>query len=393
MNTAVNLLDQIAIVLPDFDIWTAKVQLGDDDIKLGDGGELPPKEFATRGQKYLVNRAELRPFTKLKTATRRICLKHGMPFMNGFAVPLDRIDMVSAALDGVKTEMDDEVKKFLSRYDQVVDAWEAEWESKDPCYARAIREGKLPKKVVEKKLGFDYQLFQVSGANQAQHEKINSMASGLSSDLMDEVVAEASDFFDKNLKDKESIKPASKKVLVRLHDKVRGLSFLDSRFNAVLDLLDKAMNGFAAAGGKEVKGENFYRIMAVVLVLASHNKIQSYVDNAINISEMTQDFWGSSSDSQNMPLAFTEEDSSTSSNVSATAERSKPSPSKIKDLIPDDDELDKFFDSLDDSEGEEEGEGSEQFFDEGDIEEFEVYSEPKADFEFDETPKAANSYF
>lgn len=392
MNTAVNLLDQIAIVLPDFDIWTAKVQLGDDDIKLGDGGELPPKEFATRGQKYLVNRAELRPFTKLKTATRRICLKHGMPFMNGFAVPLDRIDMVSAALDGVKTEMDDEVKKFLSRYDQVVDAWEAEWESKDPCYARAIREGKLPKKVVEKKLGFDYQLFQVSGANQAQHEKINSMASGLSSDLMDEVVSEASDFFDKNLKDKESIKPASKKVLVRLHDKVRGLSFLDSRFSAVLDLLDKAMNGFAAAGGKEVKGENFYRIMAVVLVLASHNKIQSYVGNAINISEMTQDFWGSSSDSQNMPLAFTE-DSSTSSNVSATAEQSKPSLSKIKDLIPDDDELDKFFDSLDDSDSEEEDEASEQFFHDQDIEEFEVFNEPKDDFEFDETAKAANSYF
>jgi hypothetical protein len=393
MNTAVNLLEQIAIVLPDFDIWTAKVQLGDDDIKLGDGGELPPKEFATRGQKYLVNRAELRPFTKLKTATRRICLKYGMPFMNGFAVPLDRIDIVSAALEDVKTEMDDEVRKFLSRYDQVVDAWEAEWASKDPCYARAIREGKLPKKAVEKKLGFDYQLFQVAGANQAQHEKINSMASSLSTDLMDEVVAEASDFFDKNLKDKESIMPASKKVLARLHDKVRGLSFLDSRFNAVLDLLDKAMNGFAAAGGKEVKGENFYRIMAVVLVLASHNKIQGYVDNAINLSEMTQDFWGRSSDSQNMSLVFTEESSSAASHVLPSSVPAKPSPSNIKDLIPDDDELDKFFSSLDDTSSEEEDEFGESSSHEENIEEFEVFSEPKDNFVFDETPKAANAYF
>ena len=99
MTKSVNHLDQLAILQIDFDIWSGQVKLDDPDIKLGVGGEIPPKQLVDLGRKNVIDKAHLKPFNRLKTSARRLCLRHGMPFMNGFAVPLDRIDEISAGLE------------------------------------------------------------------------------------------------------------------------------------------------------------------------------------------------------------------------------------------------------------------------------------------------------
>lgn len=244
MTAPVNHLEQLAILQIDFDIWSGQVKLDDPDLKLGIGGELPPKELVDLGRKYVINKEHLRPFNRLKTHARRLCLAYGMPFMNGFAVPLDKIDTISKDLDTVSTEMADLKAHFLVNYDKWID----DWERKNPDYAQAIRAGALPKAVVQKRIGFDYQVFQVNPVNEAQSKKLNTMAAGLAGELMDEIVMEANNFFHSSLKGKESCQANTQKTLKRIRDKVDGLSFLDSSFLSVIDLLDKTIAGYAGAG-------------------------------------------------------------------------------------------------------------------------------------------------
>lgn len=326
--TQISHLDRLAILQVDFDIWSGQTKLDDPDVKLGVGGELPPKEFASLGQKYLIDKEHLRPFHRLKTEARRLCLAIGMPFMNGFAVPLDKVDGVCGELDKIADEMSNLKVDFLSSYPRYVN----EWETKNPDYADAIRAGSLPLEVVDKRIGFDYQVFQVNPVNDAQSKKLNSMASGLSDVLMDEIIEEANKFFHSNLKGRETVGTATKKTLKRLLDKVEGLSFLDSRFLKVVELLNKTLDGYVGFG-KVVFGEQFYKILSATLILSSRDKINEYAAGTINIgvmSVLSRDFTISSS-----------------STVSDTMDLFDDQPVQdnqlMPDELPDDDDIDAFF--------------------------------------------------
>jgi len=329
MTTPVNHLKQLAILQIDFDIWSGQVKLDDPDLKLGVGGELPPKQLVDLGRKYVINKEHLRPFNRLKTKARRLCLTHGMPFMNGFAVPLDKVDKISTDLDCIADEMHDLKQHFLMHYDQ----WINEWETNNSGYSKAIRAGALPKAVVEKRIGFDYQVFQVNPVNEVQSNKLNTMASGLADELMDEIVEEANNFFHNSLKGKESCQVNTQKTLKRLCDKVDGLSFLDSRFLSVVELLNTTINGYANAG-KRVQGEQFFRVLSATLILSSRDKIRDYASGDICVSEMTSNFMLDSSES-------TESEETEAADSVANVEqinRDLPEAS-----LPDEDDIDQFF--------------------------------------------------
>lgn len=324
-------LDRLAILQVDFDIWSGQTKLDDPDVKIGVGGELPPKEFASLGQKFLIDKKHLLPFNRLKTEARRLCLAIGMPFMNGFAVPLDKIDGVCAELDKIAQEMDSLKVDFVDKYPQYVN----EWLIKNPDYADAIREGTLPKEVVENRIGFDYQVFQVNPVNDAQSKKLNSMASGLSDVLMDEIVDEANKFFHSNLKGRDTVGTTTKKTLKRLLDKVEGLSFLDSRFLKVVELLNNTLNGYVGFG-KVVHGEPFYKILSATLILSSKDKINEYAEGTINIGPV-------GATSHGFSIAST----SVASNTLDLFDDQPIQDNQVMPVsLPDDDDIDAFFSSF-----------------------------------------------
>lgn len=331
MTTEVNHLDQLAILQIDFDIWSGQVKLDDPDIKLGIGGQIPPKELVDLGRKNVIDKAHLRPFNRIKTSARRLCLSRGMPFMNGFAVPIDQVDDICNELNKIAVEMNDLKANFVAGYDN----WVQEWEQKNPDYAEAIRAGKLSKTVVEKRIGFDFQVFQVNPVNDEQAKKLNGMASGLAEELLDEIIIEADGFYQKNLKGKEECQTSTQKTLIRICEKVDGLSFLDSRFLSVVELLQKTINGYPSSG-KVVQGEQYFRILSAALILSSKTKIQEYAVGTVDIDQMAKSYMVVDENDKQQSLIselaqetnqFVSDDNANSLNLS----------------LPDDDELDMFF--------------------------------------------------
>ncbi|MFC1337418.1 MAG: DUF3150 domain-containing protein [gamma proteobacterium symbiont of Clathrolucina costata] len=337
MTAPVNHLEQLAILQIDFDIWSGQVKLDDPDLKLGVGGELPPKELVELGRKYVINKAHLKPFNRLKTKARRLCLSRGMSFMNGFAVPIQTIDQISAELDKIADEMNDLKANFLANYDQWID----EWETKNPEYAQAIRAGALPKAVVTKRIGFDYQVFQVNPVNEIQSKKLNTMAAGLAGELMSEIVDEANSFFHSSLKGKESCQSNTQKTLKRICDKVDGLSFLDSRFLSVVELLNKTISGYAGYG-KVVDGEQFYRILSATLILSSPDKIKDYAEGTVDLDVMANSFMSDSSDDMSIEQHENVSDD-TPNQKHDNVVPLELAETSVPDELPDEDDIDMFF--------------------------------------------------
>jgi len=280
MTTSVNHLDKLAIVQLDFHLWCGKVKLDDPDIKLGDGGELPPKTIADLGNKKIIDPKHLTPFSRLKSAARRLCLTKGMSFMNGFAIPVNDVDEIIVELNKMSHEMNTLKTKFMNNYDQYIQDWLQE----NAEYVDIISKGVLPASIVKNKLSFNFSIFQVDPVNPLEATKLEGMATGLVDDLMKEIMKESDAFFHSNLKGGDSCSPNSKKSLIRIRDKVDGLSFLDSKFLSVVKLLDEAVLSYPVSG--RLIGEPFYKVLSASLILSSQDKFNDYASGAVDLDDV-----------------------------------------------------------------------------------------------------------
>ena len=104
---ASNHLNRLSLLQIGFNIWSSQAKLNDNKEKQND--------FTLNGLIELINPMHLRSFNRLKPKARRLCLAHGMPFLGGFAIPLEREDTVISELEVIEKETR-KVRKIFSSF-------------------------------------------------------------------------------------------------------------------------------------------------------------------------------------------------------------------------------------------------------------------------------------
>ncbi|WP_256896242.1 DUF3150 domain-containing protein [Vibrio alginolyticus] len=280
-------LENLCVINADFDIWSGQTRLSASDFKLGAGGEIPPEKVAQLGSKKICDPAKLKGFHRLKTETRRFLLSYGMPFMNGYAVPVAKTDEICAKLDKIDVEVQQLKHEFVTGYNNAVD----EWCRENPEYETAIRAGALSREEVEKRIGFEYQVFMVQPTQDEQSaHRLNRKVEELGDDLIAEVVNDANDFYNKRLAGKMHVATATGATLKNLRDKVDGLSFLNSAFTPLVSLLDQTLAGYEkhGAGKRNIEGMFFFQIMAAVLIMCDRQRIQEYAGGSLSVDDVAK---------------------------------------------------------------------------------------------------------
>lgn len=286
MNNTVKHLDSLCVIHVDFDIWSGQTRLSPADFKLGVGGEIPSDKVAQLGSKKICDPAKLKGFGRLKTETRRLLLRYGMPFMNGFAVPASRAEFICKALNKIQQEFEQLKRIFINGYHDAVEEWVIE----NPEYEAAIRAGTLPRSTVEKRIGFEYQVFMIQPTgDDATGKSLTKKVEGLAGDLLDEVVDEAGKFFSKNLSGRQECGTGTRATLRNLRDKIDGLSFLNSSFVPLVGLLDQTLRGYQQhAEGRIIRAPFFYQVVAATLIMSDRKRIEEYVNGVVTVESMAQ---------------------------------------------------------------------------------------------------------
>ncbi len=299
------IIEQLCLVDFDFDLWSGKSKLDKKDIKLGNGGELPPEELASLGLKNLINPARLRPFVNLRARAERLCEQHGTGFLGGYAIPEKSADKVLEGLKEIKAEFDKSLSLFLLHYPKAVE----EWVGSAKEYSEAVLSAALSITEVKQRFAFDFWSYKLNPVLQEEADKINSMAEGLGPKIISEVIEEAQEFFAKrlaqlNINDpsSEGLGQKSKSILIGLRNKLEGLRFLDSRFMPIVELLDTAISAYGKSG--TVQGKNLYIVFSAILTLSSENSINSYINGQIDVEfDADTRFWASQSTQENTLVA------------------------------------------------------------------------------------------
>lgn len=287
MTKKINHLEQLCVIQVDFDIWSGQTRLSPEDFKIGTGGEIPPDKIAQLGTKKICDPAKLKGFHRLKSETRRTLLRYGMPFMNGYAVPLSRCDELAQKLDLVEAEFKVLKADFIKGYNTAID----EWCGENPEYAGALRSGALPLETVEKRIGFEYQVITVGPvASDGVSERLERKVNGLGDELIADLTEEADKFYSERLAGRDKCGITTRMTLSNMRDKLDGLSFLNGKIAPLVQLLDETIEGYTKyAVGREVHAPFFHQVVAAVLILSSKNAIERYLAGVLTVQGFATD--------------------------------------------------------------------------------------------------------
>jgi len=241
------ILDQLAIIKIEATLWSGRKQLRPEDLILGDGSRLPPRDLASLGSKRIADPRDIQVFARLKKEGERCCQKVGSRLIGGYAIPESRLDAVVQQLDLIRQRFEAARFDFLSRYDQAI----LDWANQHPDFKDVIRRSVDPVTKVASLLDFDYVVFRLKPAD-ALDQSLERKLKALPKILMGEVALEARTFAAESLIGKSVVTRRVVAPLRRIRDKIKGLAFLDGSLQGWVDALDELLDRLPHRG--EIRG-------------------------------------------------------------------------------------------------------------------------------------------
>ena len=157
-NADPSLIGRIVVIVPAFRQWSGTRAMKEQDYRVGQAGQLPPKEVSrSLGLKAIIYTKTLSVCDRLKHRAEAILESCGVRYLSGWAIPESQADEVIRLLDDVVAEYENEKSSFLSRYDSLVD----EWAKAHPAFEREILDSKLDVNSVAEKISAGYEPFRL----------------------------------------------------------------------------------------------------------------------------------------------------------------------------------------------------------------------------------------
>jgi hypothetical protein len=280
-NLSINELNEHTMLIHlEFHMISGRKKLQEEDLNLPADVKLPPETVASLGTKKFIDPEKINEFTRIKEKAKRECLKYGVRFLGGYAVPKTKVDEVLAEVDVCINDFKDKKNDFINNYENIINQWCAanpEWET-------IFRQAVTPKAKVEMSFGADYSVYQVQPS--ANYEaRINQKTSSLGDTLFDEIAKETEYFIDQSLKVKqgknakrfrngnEGVTQRALSPIKRIREKLEGLAFINgNEIFPVIKHIDNTLNKLPSKG--RINDQDFNNLVSLAITLSSKENIK-----------------------------------------------------------------------------------------------------------------------
>lgn len=280
-STAKQVLQDVIAVNLHFSIWTGRKMLEENDLSLN--GEAPPREVINLGSKHTTDPKALKVFHTLKRQAERLCLRVGIPFLGGYAIPTHKADDVAKELAKIIAKFEAEKNAYLLKHDSTQD----EWISKFPNYEQILRKALTPTEDVKSRINANFSMFQVQSAE----HKVQSTSTGLDNQVENLTGTLDSDILKSANKLLVSLTGAIQpnQVNVRglrdLREKVEGLAFLNGRFSTLVSKIKETEAAMPLTGKLSQDETNL--LSGLLFRMSDENKLQTLM-SSMNEPEPTK---------------------------------------------------------------------------------------------------------
>lgn len=262
------ILDQTICVNLDVHIWQGRRSLKATDLQnIG----LPPEELASLGSKKVADPGDLKIFSTLKRKAERICSKKSVRFLKGYATSLEVATELEKKLASIQREFEQAKVDFLSQYDQKV----SDWVNQFPEWKDKLEIAIVPKQVVEKRFGFDFQLYQIK-PSQESVSGLGKVASGLGGQLFREIAKDAIEIHERSIHGQDKV---SRKVVTgsinTLLTKLDTLEYMSPKCRPLINTVNTLLKGLPGTGS--IEGIHLIAVRAVIDLLSDEEKMMQVV--------------------------------------------------------------------------------------------------------------------
>lgn len=268
-----NKLDKAICINLEVSIWQGRRVLHVEDLRVS-SSSLPPAELATLGSKKIIDPEDIKIFNTLKKKAERICANKSVRFLGGYATSKDSIQEIVSKLDVIKHSFEQAKLDFLSSYEKKI----ADWIDQFPEWKDVLENAVIPKGVVENRICFEYQVFQIQPANDIDGEispaGISKATDGLSDQLFKEISKDAEAIWDRSIRSRDKVSLKVISPIRKLVEKLSTLSFLDSRVINVIEVTNNALAKLPKVGPLE--GQELLALIGIVDILSSKDKMCSF---------------------------------------------------------------------------------------------------------------------
>lgn len=239
-------LDNMVALSLNFSIWTGQKMLPNTNIS-ANNKELPSDLFKL-GLKHTSDPEALKVFTTLKRRAERACLKVGIPFLGGYAIPAKAADGLAIILSDIKKEYDDHKQKYLAIHESI----QQDWISSYPEYSDVLEKALTPVEVVEKRIKANFTMFKVSSPDNITtsadvdtglEEEVEALSNSLDEDIL-----KSANHLAESLSKAMNPNRANVNGLKRLREKVEGLAFLNGKYNKLIQVIKSHEDMMPVAG-------------------------------------------------------------------------------------------------------------------------------------------------
>lgn len=217
------------------------------------------------GKIQLIDSEKLAPFTRFRTRAQTILTSHGIRYMSAVGVPNEMHKQAIAEIKEAQSEFETYKRTFLYNYDKWVD----EFANANPDIKQLILRHKKDIKVIERSLGFEYNVFKIAATEDSDEARnqLDKTTKGLGDTLFIEISAIAK----KAMKDvsREKRKHFSPKIHGTFNimlKKMRGLSFLDGSILPLCQAVESCLDTLPKEG--RIADNAFITAMGVLTTLS-----------------------------------------------------------------------------------------------------------------------------
>lgn len=268
MNNSINVLKDVIAIHLNFSTWTGRKILESTDIALQ--GETPPKEIINLGSKHTTDPTALKVFNTLKRRAERTCLRVGIPFMGGYAIPVKDANEVALELKKIVVKYNDVEKvKYLAKHESI----QNEWMDKFPDYTNILMKALTPVNDVEQRIHASFSMFQLQSAASAVTSidvGLNKQINSMSDSLDGEILKGSKALLDSLTK---AIQPSQKNVksLKQLRDKVEGLAFLNGKYSQLVRKIADVEKEMPLVG--KLSNDDVNKLSGLLYRMSDENKL------------------------------------------------------------------------------------------------------------------------
>jgi hypothetical protein len=299
-----DVLSQLICLRLEYHGMRGQQRLRREDLVNVDASQIPPKQLASLGSKWIIDPKELRKLYVPIERADDICRRNAMKVMDViYAFGESKYREIRPKVDECVAEFELVRASFANRIDDI----QEKWKDANPEWKHIIAKASITSEDVLKRFTFVPHLFEIGTLTGDLAAGTNQVRNTLGATLFREIAELAEEVYRDSFEGRLEVTRRALRGILAAESKLESLSFIDSRIAPVLTRIRESLAALPKNG--PIAGNDLNAVVGLLMLLTSEDRMMSLGEAVLNGAALNdkEDVEAEKTDNMQVPLVLLEQ--------------------------------------------------------------------------------------